>query len=63
MGDRRGQYPAELRRRAVRLVAESKGEYESEWAAITSITPHQPNKALLADRPWTRPNPLASQAA
>lgn len=23
--------------RAVRLVAESKGEYESEWAAITSI--------------------------
>lgn len=37
MGDRRGQYPAELRQRAVRLVAESKGEYDSEWAAITSI--------------------------
>jgi transposase len=37
MRDHRGQYPAELRQRAVRLVAESKGEYESEWAAITSI--------------------------
>lgn len=37
MGERRGQYPAELRARAVRLVAESRGEYESEWAAINSI--------------------------
>jgi transposase len=37
MGERRGQYPAELRARAVRLVGESKSEYDSEWAAITSI--------------------------
>ena len=31
------RYPAEVRQRAVRLVLEHRGEYESEWAAITSI--------------------------
>jgi transposase-like protein len=31
------EYPAELRVRAVWLVAESKAEYESEWAAIGSV--------------------------
>jgi len=31
------RYPAEVRERAVRLVMEHRGEYESEWAAITSI--------------------------
>jgi transposase len=37
MGERRGQYPAELRARAVRLVAESRSGYDSEWAAICSV--------------------------
>jgi transposase-like protein len=37
MGDRRGRYSVELRQRAVRLVVESRSEYESEWAAISSI--------------------------
>src|SRR4051812_23681669 len=37
MGDRRGQYPRELRERAVRLVLESRDQYESEWAAMQSI--------------------------
>jgi hypothetical protein len=37
IGNRQGQYPPELRQRAVRLVAESRDEYKSEWAAITSI--------------------------
>src|SRR6186713_2050154 len=32
---RRGRYPAEVRERAVRMVFEH--EYESQWAAITSI--------------------------
>jgi transposase len=31
------RYPVEVRERAVRLVMEHRGEYESEWAAITSI--------------------------
>ena len=31
------RYPAEVRERAVRLVMEHRGEYESEWAAMTSI--------------------------
>ena len=31
------QYPQELRGRAVRLVAEHRGDYETEYAAIRSI--------------------------
>jgi transposase len=34
---RRGRYPQEVRERAVRMVQEHRGEYRSEWAAITSI--------------------------
>ncbi len=33
----RPRYPQEMRERAVRLVQEHRGEYPSEWAAITSI--------------------------
>src|SRR6478736_658103 len=33
----RGRYPAEVRERAVRMVFEHEREYESQWAAITSI--------------------------
>lgn len=31
------RYPVEVRQRAVRLVLEHRGEYETEWAAICSI--------------------------
>ena len=31
------RYPAEVRERAVRLVREHRGEYETKWAAVTSI--------------------------
>ena len=34
---RRSRYPQEVRERAVRMVQEHRGEYPSEWAAITSI--------------------------
>lgn len=34
---RSSRYPAELRERAVRMVAEHKGDYDSEYAAIRSI--------------------------
>jgi len=38
MSQRRvGKYPEAVRRQAVRLVCEHRGEYPSEWAAITSI--------------------------
>jgi transposase len=31
------RYPAELRERAVRMVAEVRSDYESEWAAMTKV--------------------------
>ena len=31
------RYPVEVRERAVRLVLEHRDEYETKWAAITSI--------------------------
>jgi transposase len=34
---KRGRYPQEVRERAVRMVQEHRGEYRSEWAAVTSI--------------------------
>jgi transposase len=37
MGDRRGQYPRELRERTARLIPEPREQYESEWAAMPSI--------------------------
>jgi transposase len=32
-----GKYPPELRERAVRMVAEIRGEHESEWAAMARV--------------------------
>ncbi len=34
---RRSKYPPEVRERAVRMVFEHQDEYDSQWAAITSI--------------------------
>ena len=34
---RRGKYPGEIRREAVRLVRTHRDEYDSEWAAISSV--------------------------
>jgi transposase len=35
--DKRSKYSPEVRERAVRLVQEHEGEYESQWAAISSV--------------------------
>ena len=35
---RNKRYPPEVRERAVRLVYEHQGEYESQWAALNSIS-------------------------
>ncbi|MCT9010277.1 hypothetical protein N4G66_36525 [Streptomyces rhizosphaerihabitans] len=34
---RPSQYPLELRRRAVRMVAEVRPDYDTEWAAISAV--------------------------
>ena len=36
-GDTRKRYPAELKERTVRMVAESRREDETEWAAMTRV--------------------------
>jgi transposase len=35
--NRQGRYPVEVRERAVRMVFDHQDEYDSQWAAITSI--------------------------
>jgi transposase-like protein len=52
--DRRGQYPRELRERAVRLVAESRDQYESEWAAMSSIAAKLGIGTTETLRKWVR---------
>lgn len=37
MSRRSGNYPKELRERAVRMVAEIRSDYSSEWAAMESV--------------------------
>src|SRR6266481_2904656 len=37
MGNTSKRYPVEVRERAVRLVFEHRDEYETKWAAMTSI--------------------------
>jgi transposase len=54
MGDRRGQYPRELREPAVRLVLESRDQYESEWAAMTSIATKLGIGTTETLRKWVR---------
>ena len=48
------RYPQELRERAVRLVAESREEYESEWAAIESVATKLGIGSSQTLRKWVR---------
>ena len=48
------RYPQELRERAVRLVVESRDEYDSEWAAINSIATKLGIGSTETLRKWVR---------
>ena len=48
------QYPGELRERAVRLVAEHRGEYETEYAAIRSVAAKLDISTAETLRKWVR---------
>ena len=48
------QYPRELRERAVRLVIEHRGEYETEYAAIRSIAAKLGIATAETLRQWVR---------
>jgi transposase len=48
------RYPQELRERAVRLVAESRDEYESEWKTIESIAAKLGIGSTETLRKWVR---------
>ncbi|MGC2007475.1 transposase [Trebonia sp.] len=48
------QYPRELRERAVRLVAEQRDQYETEYAAIRSIAAKLGIATPESLRKWVR---------
>ena len=47
-------YPPELRERAVRMVAEIKGDYPSEWAAIAAVASKLGIGSTETVRKWVR---------
>ena len=47
-------YPPELRERAVRMVAEVKDDYPSEWAAITAVASKLGIGSTETLRKWVR---------
>ena len=51
---RPSKYPRELQERAVRMVVESKGDYESEYAAIKSIAAKLGITSPESLRKWIR---------
>jgi transposase len=54
MGHRVGRYPQELRERAVRMVAEVRPNYESEYAAITAVAARLGVGTAETLRKWLR---------
>jgi transposase len=51
---RRSPYPPELRRRAVAMVAEVRGEYDTEFAAITAVARRLGVGSAETLRKWVR---------
>ncbi len=54
MAGRKGQYPLELRERAVRLVAESRPDHGSEWEAMRSVAEKLGVGTTETVRKWVR---------
>ena len=50
----RSKYPAELRERAVRMVAEGRASYGSEWAAIEAVATKLGIGTAETLRSWVR---------
>jgi transposase len=53
-GRQRANYPPELRERAVRMVAEVRADYPSEWAAIGAVAQRLGIGSTETLRKWTR---------
>ncbi|GGP96068.1 transposase [Streptomyces sp. cg36] len=51
---RPSQYPLELRRRAVRMVAEVRPDYDTEWAAMKAVAAKLGIGATETLRKWVR---------
>ncbi|KCH24101.1 hypothetical protein P976_00587 [Mycobacterium tuberculosis KT-0100] len=49
------RYPPELRERAVRMVAEIRGQHDSEWAAISEVARLLGVGCAETVRKWVRP--------
>jgi transposase len=54
MAGRHGQYPPELRERAVRLVAECRAGHDSEWDAMRSVAQKLGIGTTETVRKWVR---------
>jgi transposase len=54
MGKSKAHYPPELRERAVRMVVEVRGEYQSQWAAIEAVASKLGIGSAETLRKWMR---------